>query len=106
MTNNAPDYADNLAFPPQGDWSNTEPKSNTDRTDSTIELVGKIEKLSKQLEIATKCLKQYADRDNWYNTYKPNSLDECPISCKERWKKEYGYMQAEKALKRIKDLEK
>lgn len=50
MSNNAPDYTDNLAFPPQGDWSNTQPKNNTDRTASTIELVGKIEKLSKQIE--------------------------------------------------------
>lgn len=52
MTNNAPDYAENLAFPPQGDWSDTQPKNNTDRTASTIELVEKIEKLSKQLGIA------------------------------------------------------
>lgn len=106
MTNNAPDYKDNLVFLPQGDWSDTEPKSNTDRTQSSCDMVDKIEKLSKQLEIATKCLKQYADRDNWYNTYKPNSLDECPIAYKERWKKEYGYKQAEKALKKIKELKK
>ena len=35
------DYENNLAFPP-----------TTDRTQSTIELVEKIEKLTKQLEIA------------------------------------------------------
>lgn len=46
------DYENNLAFPPQGDWSDTQPKNNTDRTASTIELVEKIEKLSKQIEIA------------------------------------------------------
>ena len=62
--------------------------------------------LQKQLEIAVKCLKQYANRDNWYNTYKPNSLDECPIASKERWKKEYGYKQAEKVLKKIEELNK
>ncbi len=44
------DYENNLAFPPQGDWSDTEPKNNTDRTASTIELVNKIEQLSKQIE--------------------------------------------------------
>lgn len=70
------------------------------------ERLEEIERLQKQLEIAIKCLKQYADRDNWYNTYKPNSLDECPIASKERWKKEYGYKQAEKALKKIEDLNK
>lgn len=64
----------------------------------------KCERLQKQLDIAVKCLKQYADRDNWYNTYKPNSLDECPIAYKERWKKEYGYKQAEKILKKIEEL--
>lgn len=62
--------------------------------------------LQKQLEIAVKCLKQYANRDNWYNTYKPNSLDERPIACKERWKKEYGYKQAEKTLEKIEELNK
>lgn len=58
------DYNENLAFPPhtiltpggvirvEGDWSDTQPKFHTDRTASTIELVGKIEKLSKQLDIA------------------------------------------------------
>ena len=54
------DYNENLAFPPQGDWSDTQPKNNTDRTASTIELVEKIEKLSKQLEIAKMILKNIA----------------------------------------------
>ena len=58
------DYNENLAFPPQGDWSDTQPKSNTDRTDSTIELVEKIEKLSKQLEIAVTSLKDIAYNEN------------------------------------------
>lgn len=62
--------------------------------------------LQKQLAIAVNCLKQYANRDNWYNIYKPNSLDECPIASKERWKKEYGYKQAEKAIKKIEELNK
>ena len=62
--------------------------------------------LQKQLDIAVKCLKQYADRGNWYNIYKPNSLDECPIAYKKKWKKEYGYKQAEKVLKKIEELKK
>lgn len=68
MTNNAPDYTENLAFPPQVDWADTKPKNNTDRTASTIELVEKIEKLSKQLEIAVKCLKNYKSgtTDKWF----------------------------------------
>jgi len=68
MTNNAPDYTDNLAFPPQGDWSDTQPKNNTDRTQSSCDMVDKIEKLSKQLEIAVKCLKNYKSgtTDKWF----------------------------------------
>lgn len=61
-------------------------------------------KLKTQLSIAVKCLKQYADIDNWYNIYKPNSLDECPIAYKKKWKKEYGYKQAEKVLEKIEEL--
>ena len=72
----------------------------------TVREKEQIKRLQKQLEIAVKCLKQYADRDNWYNTYKPNSLDECPIAYKERWKKEYGYKQADKVLKKIEELNK
>ena len=68
------------------------------------EIIEEIERLQKQLDIAVKCLKQYADRDNWYNTYRPNSLDECPISSKDIWKKEYGYKQAEKVLEKIEEL--
>lgn len=48
MSNNAPDYNDNLAFPPQGDWSDTQPKITTDRTQSTIELVEKFKELTEE----------------------------------------------------------
>lgn len=76
------------------------------KSDVVLSAVDKCERLQKQLNIAVKCLKQYAYRDNWYNTYKPNSLDECPIAYKEKWKKEYGYKQAEKALKKIEEMNK
>lgn len=78
------DYENNLAFPPEGDWADTNPRANTDRTASTIELVEKIEKLNwwldkkseyiskieeknKRLqELLTKCVEwlTYIDRDN------------------------------------------
>lgn len=45
------DYENNLAFPPQGDWADTNPRANTDRTASTIELVNKIEGLNKWLDL-------------------------------------------------------
>lgn len=42
------DYENNLAFPPQGDWADTQPKNNTDRTDGMIELLNKYEQLKKE----------------------------------------------------------
>lgn len=67
MSNNAPDYENNLAFPPQGDWSDTQPKNNTDRTASTIELINKYEQLTKQLEIAIDALKKVESEPYpWY----------------------------------------
>ena len=45
------DYENNLAFPPEGDWADTNPRANTDRTASTIELVNKIEELNKWLDL-------------------------------------------------------
>ena len=45
------DYENNLAFKPIGDWADTEPKVNTDRTASTIELIDKIESLTSWVDI-------------------------------------------------------
>ena len=52
------DYENNLAFPPEGDWSDTEPKNNTDRTTSTIELVNKIEELNKWLDLKSEYIEK------------------------------------------------
>jgi len=52
MTNNAPDYQDNLAFDPTSGTA----KSYTDRTELTIKLIDQVEKLTKQLEIAVNAL--------------------------------------------------
>lgn len=59
------DYNENLAFAPDGDWAETKPVQNTDRTESTIELVEKIEKLSKQLNIAKEYLNERAGKDKY-----------------------------------------
>lgn len=79
------DYENNLAFPPT--------------TDSTSELVEKIEKLSKQLEIAFKALEDYAESDNWElenEKYIYWALKGLP----------YPWRIAGKALKQIKELDK
>lgn len=49
----------------EGDWSDARVTGNTDRTQSTIELINKIEVLEKKLEIVERYLGLYADVDNW-----------------------------------------
>lgn len=49
-------YKENLAFAPDGDLAETNPRANTDRTASTIELVEKIEKLEKDKDILIQVL--------------------------------------------------
>ena len=50
------DCNENLAFPPEGDWAETKPVQNTDRTESTIELVEKIERLEKDKDLLIQVL--------------------------------------------------
>lgn len=83
MSNNTPDYKDNLVF---------------------IEITPETEILKKQLRIAMYCLKQYAKPTNWYNIYHEYSLDECPLSFRNKFYKEHGYKQAQKALDKIKQV--
>lgn len=52
------DYENNLAFPPEGDWTDTEPKNNTDRTASSIELINKIEELNKWLDLKSEYIEK------------------------------------------------
>ena len=102
MTNNAPDYDDNLAFQPQGDWSDTQPKNNTDRTQSSCDMVDKIEKLTKQLEIAVAGLQYYANEDIYIEEHKV-------IDGNNEWTSEVMLDNGVKAsyfLKKIKELEK
>lgn len=52
------DCNENLAFPPEGDWAETKPVQNTDRTESTIELVNKIEELNKWLDLKSEYIER------------------------------------------------
>ena len=79
------DYENNLAFPP-----------TTDRTQSNDELVDKIEKLEKKLEIAIATLELYA-------------LEKMRLRTKDGTEYELeniGYCRAKDALMKIKGLEK
>lgn len=42
----------------EGDWSDTKPKNNTDRTASTIELINEIEKLNKWLDLKSEYIEK------------------------------------------------
>ena len=65
MSNNAPDYKDNLVFPPQDIKSQDDIKhQDTRSSDVLIEAIEKCEKLEKQLEIAVKYLKKICDDYN------------------------------------------
>lgn len=63
--------------------------------DEKEEYVRKIERLEKQLEIATKALKEYADQDKW--SYCSEDIDYF-------YSTKPGYRDAEKALKEIKEV--
>lgn len=42
----------------EGDWADTDPKNNTDRTSSTIELINEIEKLNKWLDLKSEYIEK------------------------------------------------
>ena len=57
MSNNAPDYEDNLVFPPQEIKSQDDVKhQDTRSSDVLLEALAKCEKLEKQLKIAVDAL--------------------------------------------------
>lgn len=66
------------------------------------ELVEKIEKLTKQLEIAKEVLKEYANEDHWCDCYAAFHGFQADNAC-------YGingFSEAQEALWKIKELEK
>ena len=91
MSNNTPDYDNNLAF---------EPKSADDlnkqerQSDVLISAIERCEKLEKQLKIAIKALESYANDELWSDTSEELFFfDGCFCS--------NGYQLAQDALKQI-----
>jgi hypothetical protein len=73
MSNNAPDYENNLAFPPQEIKSQDDIKhQDTRSSDVLIKAVEKCEKLEKQLKIAVDMLK----RINMYSLASNDDVDD------------------------------
>ena len=93
MSNNAPDYDNNLAF---------EPKSADDlneqgrQSEVLIKAIEKCEKLEKQLKIAIKALEEYTSNESY-------RLCLCYIH---KDKKMFASTVAEEALAKIKELDK
>lgn len=66
MSNNAPDYEDNLVFPPQEVKSQDDIKrQDTRSSDVLIKTLEKCEKLEEQLSIAVEALEKYANKSSW-----------------------------------------
>lgn len=74
------DYENNLAFKPIGDWADTEPKVNTDRTQSSLDLVDKIEELTKENKKLEQmlwiCRDAMNDGNYWQQCELINHIDE------------------------------
>ena len=89
MSNNAPDYENDLVFPPKSADDMNKQERQSDVLISTIE---KCERLEKHLNIAVKALEFYADNKTW---------DCC---CRNQCAYVDGFEAAE-ALRKIKELD-
>lgn len=69
-------------------------------SDVLIHTIEKCEKLQKQLDIAVKCLKQYAKGTNW------KDYEENDVVYFDALFRPQGYKLADKTLKQIKELDK
>jgi hypothetical protein len=54
-----------------------------------------------KLKIAVECLEKYANCENWYNIYDDESASFKPIYRHRKWKEDFGYKDAQNALKKI-----
>jgi hypothetical protein len=100
MSNNAPDYEDNLVFPPQEIKSQDDLNAQGRQSDVLIKAIEKCEKLEKQLKIAESWLREignsvdtYFEKDNRPLEFTLDVLTACGLS-------------AYQALHEIKELDK
>ena len=96
MSNNEPDYENNLAFEPKSADDLNEQGRQSDVLIATIE---KCERLEKQLDIAVDMLKEYANSDNW-NT---ENVEGEYVFC---FNIKYPWRFTQTALEQIKELDK
>lgn len=105
MSNNAPDYENDLVFPPQEIKSQHELSEQGRQSDVLIAAIERCEKLEKALYVAVSALEIYADTQNWRDIYEEDGDDsEEPIEA--LYFADYGYKTAQQALAKIKELDK
>lgn len=100
MSNNEPDYEDNLAFPPQEIKSQDELTQNSRQSEVLIKALEKCEKLERQLKIAKKYLEFiYTDTKNGHFPCDACGYElYCEGCINQEWAKD--------ALEQIKELDK
>lgn len=65
MSNNSPDYENNLVFPPQEIKSQHELSEQGRQSDVLISAIERCEMLEKKLDIAIKALEHYSRKGSW-----------------------------------------
>ena len=102
MSNNTPDYDNNLVFAPTSadDLNKQERQSEV-----LIKAIEKCEKLEKDLYVAVSALEIYADTQNWRDIYEEDG-DDSEEHIEALYFADYGYKTAQQALEQIKELDK
>lgn len=103
MSNNAPDYENDLVFPPQEIKSHHELSEQGRQSEVLISTIEKCEKLEKQLKIAIEALSRYADSSDWSDCESNGAVQ---FVLNEGGFDDYGYKIAQEALEQIKELDK
>lgn len=102
MSNNAPDYKDNLVFEPEDQIGFLKKQLETE-TFYHIQNAEYIQRIEEKLTIAVKALKEYANRGNWQDCLDWNGWIEDSFIVENGQFGENGYTIAEEALEKIKD---
>lgn len=100
MSNNAPDYENNLAFEPKSadDLNKQERQSEV-----LVAALDKCEKLEKALYVAVCTLEIYADTQNWRDIFEEDG-DDSEYHTEALYFADERYESAQSALKEIKEL--
>lgn len=105
MSNNAPDYENDLVFPPQEIKSQDDLNKQGRESDVLISAIERCERLEKALYVAVCTLETYADTQNWRDIFEEDG-DDSEYHTEALYFANEGYESAQSALKQIKELDK